>query len=169
MATRKLSYAADSQLTTTNLASLATSSTLVAGWESGTIDNSSNLYLDYLISGKITVGTTPTANTRIEIRVAAPINDTPTWPDTLDGTESTETMTAASIVRSGTRLGAIIEVDTNTSDRVYPFTQFSVAQLFGGICPQKFVLFVTHNTGVNLNATGSNQEISIQGVAETVA
>ena len=57
--TRKPSYAASSNLTIT-LASLATSSTLVVGRVSTQVDNSSNLYLDYLLSAKISTGTSLT-------------------------------------------------------------------------------------------------------------
>jgi hypothetical protein len=60
MADLKLSYPAASDLTIT-LASLGSDTNLLTGRESATIDNSTNLYLDYLISGKITAGTSPTA------------------------------------------------------------------------------------------------------------
>lgn len=163
----KIEYAADAQLTIT-LASLATSSTLVAGVESDAIDNTSNKYLDYLLSGKITTGTSPTDARQIEVWVAAPINDTPTWPDVLDGTGSAETFTSVGIKRASARLAQVMDTD-NTSDRTYPFTQISVAALFGGVCPAKFVVFVTHNTGVNLNSTSGNHEISVQGVYLKVA
>jgi len=168
MANVKIAYAADAQLTIT-LASLASDSNLLAGRESTAVDNSSNLYTDYLLSGKITVGTSPTAGTRIEIWVAAPINDTPTWPDTLDGTDSDETITSTATKHSALRMAHVISVDSTTSDRTYPFTQVSVASLFGGKCPTRFVVFVVHNTGVNLNSTGSNHEISVQGVYATVS
>ena len=167
MATVKIGYIADTQLTIT-LASLATSATLVAGRESTAVDNTSNLYLDYLLSGKITTGTTPTTLKQIEVWVASPINDTPTWPDVLDGTDSVETLTSLDIKNSGLRLAAVMNTDA-TSDRTYYFSQVSVASLFGGVCPAKFVVFVTHNTAVILNATAGNHEISVQGITNTVA
>lgn len=167
MSSIKYSYAADAQLTIT-LASLASDTNLLAGRESTAVDNTSNLYLDYLLSGKITTGTTPTDNRQIEVWVSAPINDTPTWPDVLDGTDSNETITSSGIKNAILRPVVSI-VTNNTSDRTYPFTQISVASLFGGVCPAKFVVFVVHNTGVNLNSTGSNHEISVQGIYQTVA
>ena len=83
------SYRASSNLTVTNLASIATSSTWVAGWVSGTIDNTSDLDLDKIVSGKITLGNSATAG---EIRVYAfAMLDDSTWPDLLSaGTEGTE-------------------------------------------------------------------------------
>ena len=47
---------ADTTALTITLASLATSSTLVAGRESTAVDNSSNVDEDHLVSGQITVG-----------------------------------------------------------------------------------------------------------------
>jgi hypothetical protein len=44
-----------------------------------------------------------------------------------------------------------------------------VALLFGGVVPRKFVVFVTHNTGVALNATAGNHVIAITPVYATSA
>jgi hypothetical protein len=163
MADRKIVYAADAQLTIT-LASLATSSTLVAGRESTAVANTSNLYLDYKLSGKITTGTSPSAAKSIEVWVVPTINDTPTYPDVFDGTDSAETVTSAGAASGYLKLGAVMNVDATTSDVAYAFGPFSVASLFGGVCPRKFVIFVTHNTGVALNATGGNHFIYTTGV-----
>src|SRR5262245_22774423 len=51
----KIAYATSSSITVTNLNSLASSSTWVAGWESGAIDNSSNLYLDFVVNAQVRV------------------------------------------------------------------------------------------------------------------
>lgn len=168
MATVSNNYAADAQLTI-SLASLASSSTFVAGQESAVVDNSSNLYLDALLSGKVTVGTTPTVNTQILVYVFGQNNDTPTYPDVMDGTDSAETLTSVGVGRGFLKLAAVLDVDSTTSDRAYPFGPVSVAALFGGALPQRWSVFVTHNTGVALNATAGNHEISYQGVKATVA
>ena len=60
MADLKLAYGTASDVTIT-LASLATDANLLTGRESAAIDNTSALVLDYLVSGKITTGTTPTS------------------------------------------------------------------------------------------------------------
>jgi len=150
------------------LASLATDANLLTGRESTEFDNTSNLFLDVGLSGIITVGTTPTTNKEIRIYVAAIINDTPTWPDVLDGTDSAETLTNAEVRDSGLVLAHVIPVVSTTSNISYPFSFKSVAALFGGLLPKKFVIFVTHNTGVNLNSTGSNHMINWYGFTETV-
>ena len=168
MATQTINYAADAQLTIT-LASLATSPMFVIGAESSVVDNTTNKYVDALLSGKITVGTTITINTQILVYIFTPINDTPTYPDVMNGTASTVTLTSAGVGRGFLHLIATLDVDSTTNDRTYPFGQRSVAQLFGGVLPPRWSVFVTHNTGNNLNATGSNHEISYQGIKYDVA
>lgn len=167
MATVTPNYAADAQLTIT-LASLASSSTFVAGREATAIDNSANKYDDALLSGKITVGTTPTVNTQILVYVFAPIEDTPTYPpvgtSVFSGTDGAVTLSTVGRGAGVLKLAASILVDSTTSDVTYPFGQVSIAQLFGGIMPKTWSVFVTHNTGVALNATGSNHQISYQGI-----
>jgi hypothetical protein len=166
MATVNISYIATSTITIT-LASLATSATRVAGRESTAITNTSNKYLDYLVGGKVTTGTTPTDAKQIDIWVVAPVNDTPLYPDVFDGTDSDETATSTGVLAGCAVLAASISTN-NTSDRTYWVAPFSVASLFGGRCPLTFSLFVTHDTGVNLNSTGSNHAFYATGITETV-
>ena len=149
---------------TNAIASLGTSSTFVAGYESATFDNSSTLYDEVFVSGKVTVGTTPTINTSINIYVVAPIDvDGGTWPDVFDGTTSAETITSVGVGQGFLKLLVSLTVDATTSDRAYPYCA-PVSPLFGGVVPKKFVLFTTHNTGVNLNSTGGNQVTRTQGI-----
>lgn len=166
MADIKIAYGASSALTCT-LASLATSSTLLVGRETTAVSNTSGLYSDYLVAGKITTGTTPTANTRIEIWAYGSLDDTPTYPDVIDGTDSDETMTSENVKLAALRFVTAIVVDS-TSDRTYYFGPQSLAQVFGGQIPKNFGLFVTHSTAVNLNATGSNHSLTITPVYATV-
>ena len=66
MATATVSYSSNTAITM-DLANLASSSTFLAGRESTQIDNTTNKYMDALVSGQISVGTTPTANTQIVV------------------------------------------------------------------------------------------------------
>lgn len=167
MATVTANYA-NAATITISPASLATSASFVAGRESDVIDNSSNKYLDALVTGKVTVGTTPTINTQILIYVFATEDQTPTYPDVMDGTDSAETLTSVGVGSGFLKLAAVLSVDSTTSDRSYPFS-FTVAALFGGVMPRHWGLFVTHNTGVNLNATGGNHVFKYQGIKHDVA
>ncbi len=164
--TNKIGYAAEAAMTIT-LASLGTSSTFVAGREGTAVDNSSNLYLDYLISGQITVGTTPTANTQIRVYALSTVGTSSTWPDVFDGTDSAETLTSVGVGQGFLKFVAIMNVDTNTTDRAYTFGKVSLASLFGGVCPSLWTLFVTHNTAANLNSTGGNHYLIYQPIFTT--
>lgn len=169
-ADHKLSYAASADYTIT-LASLGTSATLVAGRESTAVSNATNKYLDYLIGGLVTVGTTPTINTMIQIWVYASYKDTPAYPDVFDGTDSAETVTSAAIRDSALRIApqAVMLVDAATSNVGYHCAQFSLAERYGFQVPTHHGLWVTHSTAVNLNATGGNHILSHTGLYGTVA
>lgn len=164
----KLAYGSSAAYTIT-LGALATSSTLVAGRESTAVSNTTNLYLDYLTGGKAQIGTTPTTNTSMELWVYGSVNDTPTYPDVLDGTDSAETITSAGIKYSALRLLVSMAVDSNTSNRDYWMAPSSIAAAHGGLVPKNHGLFFTHNTGVNLNATDGNHVWNYTGVFMTAA
>ena len=165
MADVKANYPAASDATIT-LASLASDTNLLAGRESTALDNSSNLYLDYLISGKITTGTSPTTARSIQVWAVGSWDGT-NWPDVFDGTDSAETITSANHKNSVCRFIAEMATDA-TSDRVYHFGPVSLASAFGGVMPVKVVFFVVHNTAVALSSTAGNHQIRIQPYYETV-
>ena len=157
MATSTVNYSANTTITM-DLANLGSSATFVAGRESSQIDNTSNKYVDALVSGTVSVGTTPTANTVIGIYVyGADTSLATTALDVLDGTDSAETLTNVGIL-AGLKIGASIAVPANTSDVQYIVLPFSVAALFGGVMPKFWGLFVSHNTVANLrnNAVNTN-------------
>lgn len=147
---------------------VASSSTFVAGWASGVIDNTSNKDQDVLVGGTWTAGTTPTVNTQVLIYVGSVRDDTPTYPDVFTGTSSAKTLTSAGVGAGFLKLAAVLSVDTTTSNRVYDCL-FPVAQLFGGVIPLKCFLFITHNTGVNSNSTAGNHVWKATGISYSVA
>ena len=171
MATVTISYSSNTTITIgLQTTPLASSSTFVAGRESNQIDNTTNKYVDAIVQGKVTVGTTPTANTQIIVYVwGADTSLATTALDVLDGTDSDETITSAGVRNGMLRLGATLDVDSNTSNRTYYVAPFSVAQLFGGNMPKFWGLWVTHNTGVALNSTAANHAFSFNGVKYDVA
>ena len=163
-------YRASSNLTVTNLQSIATSSTWVSGWISGIIDNTTDLDLDKAVSGKIALGNTATAG-EVRVYAFAMLDDT-NWPALLSagtaGTEGTATVTTTTIRDAGMVLVAAFSTraDPGTDD-VYPIPMTSLRGAFGGILPPKIVLFISHSTGVNLAASGN--QITVKGFAESVA
>lgn len=165
--TVKTSLSASSAVTI-SLASLASDTNLLAGRESSAIDNTTTRALDYLLAGKIRQGTTPTTAKEIRVYVVGTLTEAPSWPDVFDGTDSAETVTSSGIRDSVCRLAAVMATDS-TSDRDNFFGPVSVAALFGGVLPAQFVVFVTHNTAVNLNSTGGNHVLSITPVFQTIS
>ena len=166
MADVKLNYPAASDVTIT-LASLGSDNpNLLIGRESAAVVNTTNLYLDYLVSGRITTGTSPTTARVIEVWAVGSWDGT-TWPDVFDGTDSAATPTSGNHKASVCRFVASLSTDA-TSDRTYHFGPVSIAERFGGVVPPRFNFYVVHNTGVNLNSTAGNHQIRIQPVFETV-
>ena len=159
----KLAYAADAQFTIT-LASLASSSTWVAGREATSVSNGTNKYIDYEITGFITTGTTPTAG-EIRLYGIKPTNDTPTWPDVFDGTDSAETVTNTSILD---RLSLLwTSTNSTTSNIAYPIVSAMTLAQAWGLVSNNFTVFVAHSTVAALNATGGNHELSYRGIYAT--
>lgn len=158
----KLQYAASVALTVTNLHSIASSATWETGWTSAAIDNGTNEYLDYMLAGTFTTHASNRQAGSINVWVYAALNDTPTWPDIFsagtEGTEGTATVTDTEQRDSAMRLVASIIVDNTASD-IYTFPPTSIAQLFGGIVPDQFAIFVSQNasttTTAGLAAAGS--------------
>jgi hypothetical protein len=156
----KISYAAGVALTIT-LASLASSTTFLAGRESTALDNTSNLYIDGRITAFITTGTTPTVDTEIRIYGYAALNDTPIYPDTITGTDGNRSITNAYILDSGLILLGATGVSA-ASNIDYPIRCLTVAEAFG-LHPKRLGVFVVHNTAVNLNATGTTHSVQYAG------
>lgn len=162
MATMTMNYASAAAITCP-VESIASSATLVAGCESTIVDNTTNKYINALVSGKVTVGTTPTINTAIYVYAFAMLDDS-TYPDVFEGTGSAETLTSVGVMSGVLKLIAVMSVDAVTSDRAYFFGPVAIASAFGGILPKKWGLYVAHNTGVNLNSTGTNHVFNYVGV-----
>jgi hypothetical protein len=166
MATGKINYATASDLSMT-LASLASDTNLLAGQESSAVDNTVDGRRDYWVSGKVTTGTSPTTARSIQVWAVGSWDGT-LWGDVFDGSNSAETITSANHKNSLCRFVAEMATDS-TSDRTYSFGPVLISSVFGGDVPPKFVLFITHNTGVNLNATAANHQIRVQPVYDTVS
>lgn len=162
----KIAYASTASYTIT-LTGLATDANLLAGRESTSLSNTTNLYLDELVAPFITTGTSPTDAKQIEVHVVGALSDAGNWPDVFDGTESAETITTAGMKNAICSPIAIM-VTTNTSNLTYPGRATGVRQFFGDGMPPAHVIFVTHNTGVNLHATATNHGIFHTPIFATV-
>lgn len=142
-------FTATSALTIT-LASLATSTTGV-GRQSTFIDNSSNLFQIIRVYYKVTTGTSPTANKSIQFYLLT--QDTASSPNIVtDGAGASD----AGLTIQSAPLVHVIQT-LNTSDKTY---QGSFLIRNPGIA---WGIAVVHDTGVNLNSTGSNHAIRFVG------
>lgn len=158
----KLKYLTDVAMTMTDIEDVDSSSTFIGGWTSDSVDNTTNLAVDYLVSGQFTTESTNRQAGFIYVYAYAAFNDTPTWPDLFSS--GTEGSVGAATVHdteqrdSGMRLLAAINVDNGASE-VYAFAPTSIAQLFGGVVPAYWALFVTSNAATSTNdwcvATGT--------------
>lgn len=144
-----------------DLDGLASSGTLVAGFESNVITNT---YNDVLLAGRFKANNTAPTAGQIQVWVGGVLNDTPTYPDVFDGTASAETVTSVDIRNAILRNVATIITDA-TANRVYEFAPVNVASFFGGVMPQKWWVWVTHSMVQALNTTaGSGGQCWYTGV-----
>lgn len=154
-------YGSFSSLTIT-LASLANDSTnLLAGRQSTVVANGSNLWIDYLITGKITCGTSPTAGNTIEIWAFGSYDDAPNsvlYPDVLGASDAAVTFTSNNVKQVAVRPLSFITVDSAT-DRSYYFGPVSLATCFGFV-PIHWGVVVINGSGVALNSSAGNHYIN---------
>lgn len=135
--------------TVTNLHSLGNSTTAV--WNSDAIDNSSNLFVDALVTVKIkTHATTGVTNGVAYVYAYGTVDGGTSYTDAVDGTEGAHT----TITYPNLRL--IGTVSCATVNTTYTGGPFSVAQAFGGVLPQKWGIVIMNQTGNTLNASGSS-------------
>lgn len=166
----KIAYAATTTPTMT-FASLAASSTWLAGRESGSISNASNLYLDKLTAGNYKSGAANNQAGSIYTTVVGARDDTPTWPDVFDGTDSTETVSKQGVFDAVCKPVWIIAAD-NTASQTWYYGPCSIAALFGGSLPVAHIYFVAHNIQTTTNvwsATESDHAIRETAVYATSA
>jgi hypothetical protein len=146
--------AAATVFTTTALDGLAASTTFVAGRQCAVIDNTTNKYIDAILSGKFKANNTAPTAGQILVWVGELLDDT-NYPDTFGAADAAVTVTSADIRNAALKLAMAITTDA-TANRIYPFDGVSVASLFGGILPPKWFVWVTHNMVQALNATANN-------------
>lgn len=157
MADIRTKYGTEAALTIT-LASLADDNTnTIAGRASTAVVNSGN-EIDMVVSGKMRTGTSPVSGRTIEIWAYAQIDDTPTYPDSVTGTDAAKTFTSANVLQSSMRFVATITTDSTTG-RDYFIPPTSIASVFGGVLPKRWGIFILNRTGVALDSTGGNHKI----------
>ena len=157
----KTGYAASVAPVVTNLHSLASSLDYLTGWTGTSVNNTVDLYLDFLVSATFTTHATARQAGSINLYVIAALNDTPLWPATATGTPGTEGLLSFTDTEerdSLCRLLGSITVD-NSASAIYTFPPTGIAQLFGGVLPPYYALYISQNcattTSAGLAAAGS--------------
>lgn len=151
----KLKYAASSAaLTVTNLHSLASSQTWIAGWGSASVNNTANNYQDYLYGGTFTSHASNRQAGSLFAWVVAALNDTPTWPAVSSGTLGTEGAIAfADTFRRDALVQPLWQIIVDaTASAIYTFPPMGIAQLFNGRVPPYHCLFIAQNFGTTTTA-----------------
>ena len=150
-------YAASVAFNVTNLHSLAADNSTgypLIGWSSESVNNTTDEYVDFLVSGTFTTHASNRQAGYIYVYIVGALNDTPTWPAAATGTWGTQG--AASFTdteeRDGfARLLTAIPVDT-TASSIVGFPPTSIAQLFGGFVPPYWAIFVSTNATTTTTA-----------------
>lgn len=147
MSTAQLTYGSNTAITF-DISSLAGSSTFVAGRESTQIDNTTDRFIDAIVTCDGINGhasTAPTVGQRIALYLWGSDVSLATTPiDVLDGTDSAETLGHVSVLNS-LKFVAAPQVTVATANLKYWIMPFSVAAHFGGVMPKFWGLFLAHN------------------------
>lgn len=164
MATTTTNYGTRTALTIT-LASLAASSSLIAGQESNEVDNAAtDKFVDVLLQARFKTGAASVAAGVIAVYVwGSDVSAATTALDVIDGADSAETITSAGVRDGLLRRAAVITVEAANS-RTYLMAPTSLAALFGGVMPKFWGVWVTHSTTAALSSTAADHEISYVGI-----
>lgn len=176
MAETKIKYASDSAIVATNWDSLASSA-----WATlPEFDNTSTLYVDVLVGGKIhfdTVTGTILAADSFDIYLAAMYDkDVATsWTGGIDALfNDGDASLTVDVEFNPLNLKFLVKVKpeatTADTEQSYNWGPYSVAGLFGGLMPQKIML-IGHNNSADavLKATTSDHIVNVVGITYTSA
>lgn len=153
--TIKALYGTNNQAITISLASLTNTS----AQQSTAIDNSSNLFLDALVTVKVKSGASGTSSTgAVRVYAYGTTDGGTTYSDGASGTNGSITLTSP----ANMRLIGLINVVANATS--YVGGPFSVAAAFGGVLPDHWGIVVENVTGATLDATAGNFAVTYQGV-----
>lgn len=155
MADVKQKFGTANQTLTITIASLANNSAR----ESTEVDNTTNLFLDALVSIKVRSAAASTSATGAVLVYAYGSVD--------GGTVHTENATgvdAAITLTSPTNLRLIGVINVVANSTTYYGGPFSVASAFGGTLPAYWGIVLENRSGATLDGTGGNHSATYQGV-----
>lgn len=158
--TNKIAFGASTAITITPSTLGSTSA-----WQSASVDNSTNLYLDALVTLTATLSNgTPGSDKQINV-YAAGSEDGTKWPGEGSGNNDGVTGADATItLESPTNLKLIGSISAPTANKTYTSQPLSVAAAFNGILPRKWSIVVENRTGMAFVAGATLQ---YSGVSST--
>ena len=155
MATIKLQYGSSNQAITVTLTSLASA----AARESTVVSNTTNLFLDALVSMKSKSATgTIGGDKAIYVYAYGSADGGTTYPDNVTGSDAGITLV------SPTQLRLIGVLNVPASNTAYDGGPWSVASAFGGVLPEKWGIVVQNVTGLALSSTAGDHALWYQGI-----
>lgn len=132
--------------------------------QSAQIDNTTNKYVDYLVSVKL-ASTSGTIGGDKAAYVYAVAQDADGLGDWTEGATTADAAITLTSPPNAVRIGYVSVPAANTAYRSGPF---SVAAAFGGMLPPKFAIVVENRTGLALSATTANFGVVVQPVGYNV-
>jgi hypothetical protein len=156
MATVKPLYGANNQTITITLASLANN----GQQSSAAVDNTSNLFLEALVTVKVKTGAASTSATGVVNVYAYGTTDGGT---TYGGGEASMGTNASVTLSSPPNIRLIAVINANANATSYAVSAVSVAAAFGGSLPDHWGIVVENKTGAALDSTAGNFLADYQG------
>lgn len=160
LTTDNIKYGTSTAITCT-LASLGSSASVARG--SAVVDNSTNLYVDALVTVAVKTSNSSLANDKAVYVFLYGSEDGSVYSGSsseAEGTDASLTIDNPSNLRGPIVLSAIATVQTYRA-------VFSVAQFFGGIMPKKWGIVVLNYTGQALDSTEGNHQKTYTGITYT--
>jgi hypothetical protein len=164
VATVKPAYAGSTSTISVTLASLANSTTLSTGYrQSAAVDNSTNLYLDALVTGKFTTASGAGATGYVGVFLYA-------W----DGTQYTNNATGSDAAYTADATANLLPIcppiAANVASSSFYLPPTYVAAGAGlPFLPQKWGLIIQNVSGATFSSVAGSHLLEYQGVNATVA
>jgi hypothetical protein len=144
-------------ITLNNLAASNVAGGTYTGRQSTAVDNTTNLFLDALVSVQVKTQSSVVAPSFVLIYAYGTADGGLTWSDTVTGADG-----SVSLI-SPPNAPLLCTLATPAVSTVYDSGPLSVASAFGGVLPQKWGVVVINSTGSNLDTTTGGAAV-YQGV-----
>ena len=159
MTTTNISYGANTSLTVTGLASLASSAT--AGWQSDLIDNRTTKAMDYLIEFTLPMANTAAANDKaVYVFICPAYNDGSSWYYTDGGTTTLPSGTNGSYTIGATNNLLLIKSFNYVATQQTIQGTVALSQAFGSTIPQGFSIIIVNYSGAAMASSGAKIQLT---------